>query len=360
MTNSYFIDINATYSNVKELREVIDGAKERLIFENMKTLVFIDEIHRFNKLQQDVLLPFVEKGTIILIGATTENPFFEVNSALISRSMVFELLPLDDLSIKNIIINALKNDDYINSKYLDFSDDSMEYIVNISNRDARRALNILEAISIYVEDKTYIDKSLIFNLIKGNMMLYDKKGDNHYDTISAFIKSIRGSDPDAAIHYLAKMLKGGEDPKFIARRMIILASEDIGLANSNALRVSTDTFNAVNIIGMPEARIILSHCAIYLALSPKSNSAYLSIDCALEDLEKGDYSIPNHLLDMTNKKTKAKDGIYQYPHDYKNGFVVQDYMPKELKKRKYYISKSIGDEKKFNQMWEKIKGDLVE
>ena len=356
ITDSYFIDLNATYSNVKELREVIDTAKDRLIFEGKRTLVFIDEIHRFNKLQQDVLLPFVEKGTIILIGATTENPFFEVNSALLSRSMIFELFALGSEDIRHIVTDAVNYDTQLLDLKGRISEDALDLIADISSNDARRALNLMEALYISTGVDESIDASVIKDLIDKRAILYDKKGDNHYDNISAFIKSIRGSDPDAAIHYLAKMIKSGEDPKFIARRLIISASEDIGLANTHALRVAVDAFNAVNFVGMPEGRIILSHATIYLCLSPKSNSAYIAIDDALADLEKGTYQVPEHLMDSTSKKTKGRQASYKYPHDYPGGYIDQQYLPMELSGRMYYSAKEIGDEKRYKEMWQRIKG----
>lgn len=358
LTESSFVTLNAVTSGVKDIKRVIEDAKRNLEFENLKTILFIDEIHRFNKLQQDALLPSVENGTITLIGATTENPYFEVNQALISRSLVFELLKIDEEGIVKIIDRALKTDKILNSRKIELTVNGKTFLAKKSNGDARQALNALELAVLTTEEKNgevLIDEITISECIQKKYISYDKQGDNHYDVISAFIKSMRGSDPDATLHYLAKMIVAGEDPKFIARRIIIAASEDVGLANSNALTVAVSAMQAVQFIGFPEARITLGHAALYVALSPKSNTAYSGIKAAMKDVEELTTGVPPHLKDATSKKMKKIDSSYQYPHQSKSGYVIQQYLPDEILSAKYYHGKMIGDEKRLNEFLNKVR-----
>lgn len=346
-TNSEFFQINAVSSGVKELREIIEIGATNLNY-NKRTILFVDEIHRFNKAQQDGLLSSVEKGEIILIGATTENPSFEIIPALRSRVRIFVLDPLSNNDLNEILNFALTKDEFLKSLNLTVADP--DFLIYISGGDARILLNVLEA-SVLNQincEKIIIDKNVIEEVIQKKNILYDKSGEEHYNLISAFIKSIRGSDPDAAVYWLARMLEGGEDPLFIARRMIILAAEDIGNASPNALILAESTFSSVEKIGMPESRIILSQCAIYLASSPKSNSAYLAIDTALEDVRKlPSYSVPLHLR---NAPTKLMQNLnygkeYKYPHNYPNHFVDENYLPNELRNKQYYFPTENGAEK---------------
>lgn len=342
-TKSEFIKINAVSSGIKDIREVVEIANEKSKLA-ISTTVFIDEIHRFNKTQQDALLPYVEDGTISLIGATTQNPYFEVNSALISRSMIFELKSLDEIAIKLIIENAIINDKVLQDYKIEFNDKSLEILIKSSAGDARRALNILEILFKISKNKNNIIKIYekdINELIRITPVLYDKGGQYHYDTISAFIKSIRGSNPDAAIYYLAQMLISGEDPKFIARRLIILASEDIGLANNEALIMANEAFRAVERVGMPEARIILAHITIFLSLSEKSNSSYLAINKAYEYIKNnGTKRVPEHLEDSTKKRLKSNNSNYLYPHEYENAYIEQKYLPENIKEKFYFAKNS--------------------
>ena len=330
-----------------------------------KSILFIDEIHRFNKLQQDALLPFVENGTVILIGATTENPYFEVNKALISRSMVFKLKPLSVENIFTILKNAIKNPEGLGSYNINIEDETLKKIAEISNGDVRTALNSLEIAVL----TTPVDKNGLINItneiaaecVGKKKSMFDKTGDSHYDNISAFIKSMRGSDPDATAFYLARAIAGGEDPVFIARRIVIAAAEDVGLANPNALVVANSAMQAVASVGMPEARIILSEAAIYVATSKKSNATYLAINKALEDVETKDTGeIPMHIRNAP-AEGMSKEGYgvgYKYPHDYKDGFVVQQYLPDELVNRKYYVPKTTSKyELLLKEMYEKRKSN---
>lgn len=357
LTKSQFVTLNAVISGVKDIKAVVEAAKRNLEFENIKTILFIDEIHRFNKLQQDALLPFVENGVITLIGATTENPYFEVNQALISRSLVFELFKLTEDNLVEIIEHALEADDLLKSKNVDITEKAKTFLAQRSNGDARQVLNALELAVLTteeVEGVIHVDEEIISECIQKKYISYDKDGDNHYDIISAFIKSMRGSNPDAALHYLAKMIIAGEDPKFIARRIIIAASEDVGLANSTALNVAVSAMQAVQFVGFPEARIILAHATLYVTLSPKSNTAYNAINSAMAHVNEKTTSVPKHLRDSTNKKYKKIDDTYLYPHVNKSGYVIQDYLPPELMGEKYYHAKHIGDEKRMNEFLEKI------
>ncbi len=354
-TNSLFETISAVSSGVKEIREVVNAAKNNLSMYNKKTVLFIDEIHRFNKSQQDALLAHVENGTITLIGATTENPFFEVNKALLSRCQIIELKPLSDDDVKLIILNALKDDVKLKHMNIKIDDDALDYLVTSSNGDARSALNALE-IAIESTDEINgiisIDKEIMQNSMFKPVLKYDRRED-HYNVISAFIKSMRGSDVDASLYYLARMIESGEDPKFIARRMIIFASEDIGMANPDALAVAVNVFNAVNVIGLPEARINLSEGVIYLASSEKSNTSYIAIEKALQDIKDNKiYEVPNHLKDAHYSGAKSLDrGVgYKYPH---NDDSYQQYLPDLIKDAKYYSPKDIGYESK---IYKKLRG----
>jgi putative ATPase len=362
-TKSEFKQINAVTSGVAEIRKAIDEATENLKLYGKKTIVFIDEIHRFNKLQQDALLPFVENGTIVLIGATTENPYFEVNRALISRSMVFQLKDIEVCDIKKVLRRALTDERGFKGTKIIIDEEVLDYFAQNSGGDIRKALNALE-MAVLTSDKE--DGAIKITIddarecMQGKVLPYDKNGDNHYDTISAFIKSMRGSDPDAAVFYLAKMLEAGEDPSFVARRIVICASEDVGNADPMALVVASSAANAVEMIGMPESRIILSQAAIYVACAPKSNASYLAIEKAAEDVKNtGDAKVPPHLKDAHYKGAKdLGNGIgYKYPHDYKGNFIVQQYLPDSLKNKKYYLPKGIGYESKIierlKRLWSK-------
>lgn len=351
-----FIKLSAVTSGVKELRGVIEQAKDNITFENIRTIIFIDEIHRFNKAQQDALLPHVEDGTITLIGATTENPFFEVNKALLSRCQVLELkrLKMDELS--KVLNRALTDEEKgLGDFDIEVEDDAKESLLMLAGGDARVLLNTLEIAVLstkasIVNDKThyYISKKDIEESARKKLISYDKGAEEHYNNISAFIKSIRGSDPDAAVYYLARMLKGGEDPLFIARRMVILASEDVGNACPMGLVLAQSCLDAVSKIGMPEARIILSQTAIFLAGSPKSNSSYIAIDRALSYLDKHtDDEIPAHIKDSHySGASELGRGLgYLYPHDYPNAMVLQKYLPDGIMKGTFYQSNDHGEEK---------------
>lgn len=367
-TSSEFKQINATSSGKKDMEEVIGQAKDNLGMYGKKTILFIDEIHRFNKGQQDYLLPFVEDGTIILIGATTENPYFEVNSALISRSIVFELKPLEKDDIKLIIKRAVEDSEKGLGAYQAVMDeDALEFLADISNGDARAALNAVELGVLTTEraedGKIHITISVASECIQKRVVRYDKNGDNHYDTISAFIKSMRGSDPDAAIYYLAKMLYAGESVTFIARRIMICASEDVSNADPNALVVAVNASLAVERLGMPEARIVLAQAAAYVACAPKSNSAIIAIDEALEAVKnEKTATIPSYLMDAHYKgAAKLGHGIgYQYAHEFKNHYVKQQYLPEELKDRVFYRPSDNGYEVKIQEHFEKIKREAEE
>jgi len=346
-TQSEFFQINAVSSGIKELRELIEIGAENLQY-NKRTIIFIDEIHRFNKAQQDGLLSSVEKGEIILIGATTENPSFEVIPALRSRVRIFVLEELSKSDLLEILNYALTEDEFL--KTLNITIDDADYLIYISGGDARILLNVLEAavVSEIADERIVITREIIEETIQKKNILYDKSGEEHYNLISAFIKSIRGSDPDAAVYWLARMLEGGEDPLFIARRMIILASEDIGNASPNALVLANAVFSSVEKIGMPESRIILSQCATYLASSPKSNSSYIAIDAALGDVKNQQlFPVPSHLRNAPTKLMKdlGYGNNYKYPHNFPNNFIEEDYLPLELKNKQYYFPSESGNEK---------------
>ncbi len=331
--------LSAVSAGVKDVRDVIEQARRA-----SRVILFIDEIHRFNKSQQDALLGAVEKGVITLIGATTENPSFEVNSALLSRCQVYSLKALNEADLIKLIDQALSKDVELRKRKINIKE--YQALINISGGDARKVLNLLEIISEpalpagrSVADHIEITDELVMNVAQKHIAIYDKSGEQHYDIISAFIKSIRGSDPNAAVYYLARMIEGGEDVKFIARRMVILASEDIGNANPTALVMATTTFQSVNIIGYPEARIILSQCAVYLACSPKSNASYMAIEKALGLVnETGDLPVP---LAIRNAPTKLMKDLdygkgYQYAHDFRNNFVAMEFLPDQIKETKFY------------------------
>jgi len=345
LTTKYkFIKLNAVTSGVGDIKNAIEETKNFMLNPSGKSILFIDEIHRFNKLQQDALLPYVEDGTIILIGATTENPYFEVNKALISRSMVFKLNPVDKEDVFKVLKRAIDDEEGLKLYNVKISDETLRKIAFVSNGDIRTALNGLEVAVLTTKPDgdgvINITDEIAAESVTQRKAIFDKNGDSHYDNISAFIKSVRGSDPDAAVFYLARALEGGEDPVFLARRIVILASEDIGLANPSALVLATSAMQAVTMIGMPEARIILSEAAIYLANSPKSNSAYNAINGALEDVRTKDTgTIPMHIRNVAAKgMEKLGYGIgYKYPHDYPMHFVEQQYLPDKMLGTKYYI-----------------------
>ncbi len=363
-TSAAFHQINATVASKKDMETVVEEAKQTLGMYGQKTILFIDEIHRFNKGQQDYLLPFVEDGTLILIGATTENPYFEVNQALISRSIIFELYPLEAEDIKKLIDRALCDTGKGMGAYgAVIDEDAKDFLAEISGGDARMALNAIE-LGVLTTDrsedgKIHLTLQVAGQCIQKKVVRYDKTGDNHYDTISAFIKSMRGSDPDAAVYYLAKMLYAGESVTFIARRIMICAAEDVGNADPNALVVAVSAANAVHQIGMPEARIILSQAAIYVACAPKSNASYLAVDRAMQAVKdsgaKG-YEVPPHLQDAHYKgASKLGRGIgYLYAHDYPEHYVKQQYLPAALTGTRFYEPTQIGYEKKIQEYLRRI------
>lgn len=343
-TKSKFEKLNAVTAGVADIKRVVSDTQNQLLNPSGRAVLFIDEIHRFNKLQQDALLPFVENGTIALIGATTENPFFEVNKALISRSSVFMLKPLNEKHIIKILKNALQDKERgLGDFDIEISDDVLDYLAKLSNGDARIALNAIELAAMTSElrsdGKLIIDIQTIEDCIQKKSISFDKSGENHYDNISAFIKSMRGSDPDAAVFYLARALYAGEDPEFLIRRIIICASEDVGMANPNALQVAVAAAQAIRTIGMPEARIILAHAAVMVATSPKSNSCYVAINEALSDVEnKNTGEVPMHLRNAVTpgmKEIGYGEG-YKYAHDYKGNYVKQEYLPEGVRGKRYY------------------------
>lgn len=363
-TKAEFTQINATIAGKKDMEEVVGKAKDNLGMYGKKTILFIDEIHRFNKGQQDYLLPFVEDGTVILIGATTENPYFEVNSALISRSVIFELKPLTAEDIKTLLNRAVTDTERGMGSYKAVLEpDAADFLADLADGDARHALNAIELGVLTTERSEdgliHITKEVAEECIQKKVARYDKDGDNHYDTISAFIKSMRGSDPDAAVYYLARMLNAGEDPKFIVRRMMVCASEDVGNADPQALQVAVAASLAVERLGMPEARITLAQAASYIATAPKSNAAYLAIDNALSAVRStGNLAIPPHLQDAHYKSAaKLGHGIgYKYAHDYPDHYVEQQYLPYELNGKEFYSPTGNGYEIKIKEHMKKLKG----
>lgn len=351
-TSAEFRQINATVAGKKDMEDVIKKAQDLKGMYQKKTILFVDEIHRFNKGQQDYLLPFVEDGTIILIGATTENPYFEVNSALISRSSIFELKPLSKEDIKKLLERAVYDVEKGMGSYgAVIDEEALDFLADVAGGDARSALNAVELGILTTErstdDKIHITIDVAAECIQKRVMNYDKTGDNHYDTISAFIKSMRGSDPDAAVYYLAKMLYAGEDIKFIARRIMICAAEDVGNADPMALTVAVSASQAIGRIGMPEAQIILSQAAIYVATAPKSNSAVNAIFEAMDNVKKMKTTVPSYLQDAHyGGAANMGRGIgYKYAHDYPNHYVEQQYLPDEIKDEKFYHPSDNGHEK---------------
>lgn len=366
-TSAEFTQINATIAGKKDMEEVVEQAKNNLGMYGKKTILFVDEIHRFNKGQQDYLLPFVEDGTLILIGATTENPYFEVNGALLSRSRIFELKPLNREDIKTILRRAVYDEERgMGAFCAEITEDALDFLADICNGDARTALNAIELGVMTTEPdeagKIVVDMEVAQECIQRRVISYDKTGDNHYDTISAFIKSMRGSDPDAAIYYLAKMLDAGEDIKFIARRIMICASEDVGNADPQALQVAVSAALAVERLGMPEARIVLGQAVTYVASAPKSNAAYVAIDQALEVVRQNQVSeVPMHLKDAHYKgAAKLGHGVeYKYAHNYPNHYVKQQYLPDSLVGTVFYEPTENGYEKDIRDYLERIRKEDV-
>lgn len=362
-TKCNYVELNAVTSGIKDIKNVIDEATREISMSGKKTILFIDEIHRFNKTQQDSLLPHVEKGIVTLVGATTENPFFEVNKALLSRSMIFKLELLSKENIVSLLNRALKDKKFgYGSINIKLYKEAEEFICDNAVGDGRRALNALELAVLTTNKREdgiiHITLDVVEECMQKKQVTYDKSGDYHYDIISAFIKSIRGSDPDASVHYLARMLSGGEDPEFIARRLVISASEDIGNADPYALLIANAALNAVKFIGMPEARIPLAQATIYLAGAPKSNASYNAINLALEDIEKEEVGrVPLHLRgnNYSGSNILNEGSRYKYPHDYENHYVRQQYMPKELLKKKYYTPTSMGYEKRIKDRLDTLK-----
>lgn len=361
-TSSEFEQINATTAGKKDMEAVVSAAKDRLGMYQKKTILFIDEIHRFNKGQQDYLLPYVEDGTITLIGATTENPYFEVNGALLSRSSVFELKALEKEDIKTLLKRAVYDKDKGMGAYkAEIDEEALEFLADIAGGDARSALNAIELGILTTERSAdgliHITIDVASECIQKRVVRYDKSGDNHYDTISAFIKSMRGSDPDAAVYYLAKMLYAGEDVKFIARRIMICAAEDVGNADPMALTVAVSAAQAVERIGMPESQIILSQAVLYVASAPKSNSAVNAIFAANESVRRIQTTVPAHLQDSHYKgSAKLGHGIgYQYAHDYPNHYAHQQYLPDEIKDARFYEPGDLGKEREIKAWLQKLR-----
>lgn len=367
-TSARFEQINATVAGKKDMEEIVKNAKDSIGMYGQKTILFVDEIHRFNKSQQDYLLPFVEDGTITLIGATTENPYFEVNNALLSRSRIFELKPLEKQDIRELVMRAVYDTEKGMGTYgADITDEAADFLADVANGDARAALNAVE-LGILTTDKSddgkiHITIDVAAECIQKRVVRYDHDGDNHYDTISAFIKSMRGSDPDAAVYYLARMLYAGEDVKFIARRIMICASEDVGNADPNALMVAVSAAQAVERIGMPESQIILSQAAAYVATAPKSNAAYMGIAKAMKTVaDTRTMPVPAHLQDRHYKGAeKLGHGLgYKYAHDYPNHYVTQQYLPDGVEGMRFYEPSENGYEKKIREHMEFIKREAGE
>ena len=364
-TSAEFTQINATVAGKKDMEEVVNKAKELKGMYQKRTILFIDEIHRFNKGQRDYLLPFVEDGTIILIGATTENPYFEVNGALLSRSSVFELRPLSQEEVETLILRAVQDEKKgMGSYHAVIEEDALHFLADLAGGDARSALNAVE-LGILTTPRSedgmiHITLDVASECIQKRVVRYDKTGDNHYDTISAFIKSMRGSDPDAAVYYLAKMLYAGEDIKFIARRIMICASEDVGNADPMALNVAVSAAQAVERIGMPEAQIILSQAVLYVATAPKSNSACNAVFAAMDNVKKYKTTVPVHLQDAHYKgSAKLGHGIgYKYAHDYPNHYVKQQYLPDEIKDAVFYEASDNGYEQTIKAHMKRIKDEV--
>ena len=357
VSNSHFVNLNATNAGIGELRNIIEDAHKRVRSLQQRTILFLDEIHRFNKSQQDVLLPCVEDGTIILIGATTENPFFEVNRPLLSRMRLITLEALTPKAIGQILRRAITDEEVgLGKRRLQVTDEVLEDVGIFVNGDGRMALNILEQAAAMVPDEGSITIEVLEKVVGRRIYTYDKKGDSHYDTISAFIKSMRGSDVQATVHYLARMIEAGEDPNFIARRIVICAAEDVGLADPQALILANAAAQAAHMVGFPEARIILSEAACYVALAPKSNSAYLAIDAAIADVRHKDCGqVPDHLKDShySGASKLGHGNTYKYAHNYPNGYVKQQYLPTPLMDASYYNGIKRGKEEQLLCDWEK-------
>lgn len=357
VSNSHFVNLNATNAGIGELRTIIEDARKRVRSLQQRTILFLDEIHRFNKSQQDVLLPCVEDGTIILIGATTENPFFEVNRPLLSRLRLITLEALTPKAIGQILRRAITDEEVgLGKRHLQVTDEVLEDVGIFVNGDGRMALNILEQAAAMVPNEGTITIEVLEKVVGRRIYTYDKKGDSHYDTISAFIKSMRGSDVQATVHYLARMIEAGEDPNFIARRIVICAAEDVGLADPQALILANAAAQAAHMVGFPEARIILSEAACYVALAPKSNSAYVAIDAAISDVRHKDCGqVPDHLKDSHySGASKLGHGkAYKYAHNYPNGYVKQQYLPTPLVDATYYKGIKRGTEEQLLHDWEK-------
>jgi putative ATPase len=363
LSQAHFQQISAVTSGVAEVRKIIQEADDRLAMYGHRTILFIDEIHRFNKAQQDALLPAVEHGTIVLIGATTENPYFEVNSALVSRSKIFRLNPLTEEEVRTVVLRAMDDQERgLAGAGMEVDGDALEHIVGMAGGDARVALNTLEAAALLARESGgggHVDLRTAEEAAQRKALLYDKWGDNHYDTISAFIKSMRGSDPHAAIYWLARMIYAGEDPRFIARRMVIFASEDIGLADSHALVVAEAAARAVEFVGLPECQLNLAHAVLYLALAPKSNSATRAISAAMKEVEQGNTPpVPPHLRDSSYRGAASLGhGVgYRYPHDYPANWVDQEYMPEGMRGREYYRPGAGGEEDGMADEWRRRRG----
>ena len=362
-SNADFIQINATMAGKKDMEEAVEKARTNARIYRKKTILFIDEIHRFNKAQQDYLLPYVEDGTVILIGATTENPYFEVNGALLSRSMIFELKPLDTEDILSLVHRAFQDPERgMGAFHADITDEAAGYLAEIVSGDARAALNAVE-LAVLTTDRSpdgiiHVDLSVIRECLQKRVLRYDKDGDQHYDTISAFIKSMRGSDPDAAVYYLARMLSAGEDVRFIARRIMIAAAEDVGTADPMALNVAVNASLAVERVGMPEGQLILAEAAIYVASAPKSNACTLAIGAAMDAVQKTRIeTIPVHLQDA-HYKGAAKLGHgagYRYAHDYPGHYVEQQYLPDELLGSRFYVPTENGNESRIRAYFDRIR-----
>ena len=363
-TSAEFTQINATVAGKKDMEAVVEKAKETLGMYQRKTILFVDEIHRFNKGQQDYLLPFVEDGTIILIGATTENPYFEVNGALLSRSVIFELYPLSKEDVRELILRAVYDEKKGMGGYgAQIDEEAVEFLADLAGGDARNALNAVELAVLTTtpsaDGKIHITLDVASECIQKRVVRYDKGGDEHYDTISAFIKSMRGSDPDAAVYYLAKMLYAGEDIKFIARRIMICASEDVGNADPQALSVAVAAAQAVERVGMPEAQIILSQAVLYVATAPKSNSAVNAISAAMENVRNYKTTVPAHLRDghYQGAKKLGRSTGYRYAHDYPHHYVRQQYLPDEILGTRFYEPGDNGKEKEIKAWMEFLKGE---
>lgn len=358
-TKKNFIQLSAVTSNVKEMKEVFKKAEDSLKFDNQTSILFIDEIHRFNKSQQDLLLPYVERGVVTLIGATTENPYFELNKALISRCQILRLNSLDYEDFEILLKRAMEKEILTKNIKIEITEKAKEFLFRNSSGDGRNMLNSFEIAVLSTDAKDgciFIDEAVIEDCLQVKNLQYDKNGNEHYDTISAFIKSIRGSDPDAAIYYLAKMIEAGEDPKFIARRLVISASEDISNADPMAILVANAAFQGVENVGMPEGRIILAQATTYLACAAKSNRSYLGINEAIEDVKRlKNMKVPMYLRDSHSPDIDDSEGSYKYPHNYDNNYVPQRYLPSEIANKRYYIPSENGYEKRISAYLEKIK-----